>query len=262
MQQLQTDWGWAAILLMAALILPFAIWWGHREAKARSLLVRVGFPALAIAYVLLTAAFAAAFSMFGDLGWLWRISISAPIGTAAIAVLLLTPSEGVRWSQWVGLPVLTLGVTGTNIGATGIVESDYLAGGIALLIVGVALSIIGVGLIVGKPSARSLLMIGLGVVQMGIGAVFIVGNNLLYGIGMIGLGVVQMGIGAAFIVGNTLLLGIGMIGFGVVAIGFGVASIVADKLAYGVGEIALGVVAIGIGVYLCALGRKLRSAHC
>jgi hypothetical protein len=56
-QQLQTDWGWAAILLVGAILLPLAIWLGLREPRAQRPLIRYGFPALASAYVLLTAAF-------------------------------------------------------------------------------------------------------------------------------------------------------------------------------------------------------------
>ena len=79
-------------------------------------------PVLATAYVLLTAAF----SIFGDqLGWLWRVSISAPIGTAAIAVLLLSRER-------LGSSLAIFGVAMIGYGVALIVD-NRLAVGVALI---------------------------------------------------------------------------------------------------------------------------------
>lgn len=75
-------------------------------------------PVLATAYVLLTAAF----SIFGDqLGWLWRVSISAPIGTAAIAVLLLSRER-------LGSSLAIFGVALIGLGV------PLIGGGVALIV--------------------------------------------------------------------------------------------------------------------------------
>lgn len=73
---------------------------------------------------------AAAFSIFGDqLGWLWRVSISAPIGTAAIAVLLLSRER-------LGSSLAIFGVELIGYGVALIVD-NRLAVGVATIGLGV-----------------------------------------------------------------------------------------------------------------------------
>jgi hypothetical protein len=184
-QQLQTDWGWAAILLVGAILLPLAIWSGLREPRAQRPLIRYGFPALASAYVLLTAAF----SIFGDqLGWLWRISISAPIGAAAIAVLLLNRDL----NSIVGI------------------------GSVAIIGLGVAMMGFDVADIVDHNLAFGVAVIGAAVAAIGAGLARIVDHNLAVGVAVIGLGVAGIGLGIAVILDyNSLAVGVGTICTGV-----------------------------------------------
>jgi hypothetical protein len=280
-QQLQTDWGWAAILLVGAILLPLAIWLGLREPRAQRPLIRYGFPALASAYVLLTAAF----SIFGDqLGWLWRISISAPIGAAAIAVLLLSRDR----NSVVGIgcvAIIGLGVAMMGFGVADIVDHN-LAFGFAVICAGVAAIGAGLALIVDNKLAFGVAVIGLsvaaigvgiavildynnlaigvaticaGVAAIGIGVADMVDNRIVSGVAVIGLGVVMIGAGAVS-AGHVLVLAIGLIGGGVAAIGVGVAVIVDNKLAFGVGMIGCGVAAIGCGVASIIVDNELAVA--
>jgi hypothetical protein len=222
-QQLQTEWGWAAILLVGAILLPLAIWWGLREPRAPGPLIRYGFLALAIAYVLLTAAF----SILGDqLAWLWRISISAPIGAAAIAVLLLSRENHNSIIAITCVAIIGFGIAAIGPGVVGIVDNK--------LAVGVA-------------------WIGIGVAAIGLGVAGIVDDNLIIGVAGIGAGVAAIGAGVVGIVENHLVIGVAAIGAGVAVIGLGVAIIVANHLVIGVAAIGAGVAMIG-GGSVVALG--------
>ena len=246
-QQLQTDWGWAAILLVGAVLVPLAIWWGIRDPRAERPLIRYGFSALAIAYVLLTAAF----SVFGDqLGWLWRVSVSAPIATAAIAVLLLTRESPHFLLPILGVTAIGVGVAGIGFGVALTVDND-LAGSIAVIGGGLALIGFGVAMIVDNRLVGTVAVIGCGVTGIGYGVALIFESHLVGGVYAIGLGVAVIGL--YLVVDNRLVGGVAEIGVGIAVISLSVAMIVNNRLAE-VAAIGMGVAAICFGVALIGFG--------
>lgn len=241
LQQLQAGWGWTALLLVGVIFLSLALWWGRTDLRARSRVVRLGYPVLGVSYTALTVAFA----IFADqLPALWKVACTAPIAAAAIALLLLRRRDSTLTGLLLGVALIGLGVAMIGVGVA--VLGGSIALGVALIGFGAAGIWCGVTAAVGSSLAFGVAVVGFGVAVIGV-AVTAMDDSLALGVAVMGIGVAVIGLGASIVKGGSVAASVAGVATGVVMIGVGVSFLEGGSLGLGVAVVAFGVVGIGAG---------------
>lgn len=241
--QMQASWGWAAILLVSAALWPLAIWWASGDQRANSVLTRVVLPTVAGAYLVLTVSL----SLFGqDMSVLWKLAITTPVATAALAVLLLVEPGGGRGERILGVALMGVGVAVSGLGVA-LITSD-LSTGIALVVSAAAGIIFGAVAIVGSAREHRLAeaIVGTSMLWSGVALILRGGPYYVFGYPAIAVGVVVAVLAIAQIVNVPVQPGVGATFTGAVGTYFGVMFIVGGDLLLGVGVVVGGLSLITI----------------